>query len=188
MMSTHRPPDPTSGLVIDTRTLGRRAGAMEEIRRSVPAPDGFGSVMIAVPPGAPMEFDLRVESVVEGVLVSGTVTAPLVGECARCLEEVDDETVIDVQELYLYPDQHVDDEEASRIEEDLIDLEPLLRDDVVLELPFTPLCRPHCAGLCPTCGENLNQSPDHDHGDVIDPRWADLAGWQEKSAEPEQGE
>ena len=54
---------------------------------------------------------------------------------------------------------------------DLIDLEPVLRDAVVLELPFQPLCRPDCAGLCPQCGANLNDDPGHEHRPDNDPRW-----------------
>ena len=75
------------------------------------------------------------------------------------------------------PDKEPDDEEASRLDGELLDLEPLLRDTVVLDLPYTPLCRPDCAGLCPDCGADLNADLDHSHGEKIDPRWADLTGW-----------
>lgn len=151
---------------------------MKELVTDVPAPDGMGIDVIGVPPGSPIALELRLESVVEGVLVSGTATVTVTGECGRCLEPIELELVIDVQELYLYPGMEPDDAEASRMEGELIDLEPLIRDEVVLELPFMPLCREECAGLCPTCGANLNADPRHTHGDVIDPRWGDLAGWQ----------
>ena len=100
---------------------------------------------------------------VEGVLVTGTAEVELHGECVRCLSAVEDRVEVDLQELFVYPGSEADEEEASRLEGDLIDLEPLLRDAVVLELPFQPLCRPDCAGLCPQCGANLNDDPGHEH-------------------------
>ena len=133
--------------------------------------------VIGVPPSSPVDLELRLESVVEGVLVTGTAVVQLQGQCARCLEQISYDEEVDLQELYLYPDKEPDDDEASRLEADLIDLEPLLRDTVVLDLPFTPLCRPDCAGLCLDCGANLNKDPDHRHDDHVDPRWAALTGW-----------
>ncbi len=177
MTMSHRHLNPRSGLVIDTHELGRRVGAMKEIQRIAEAPDGIGTDVIGVPPGSSVEFELRLESVVEGVLVTGAAEVTLTGQCGRCLESISFDEEIDLQELYLYPDKEPDDEEASRLEDDLLDLEPLLRDTVVLDLPYTPLCRPDCAGLCPDCGANLNADPDHAHDDRIDPRWAGLSGW-----------
>lgn len=177
MTMFNRHPDPRSGLVIDTHELGRRVGAMKEIQRVAEAPEGIGMDVIGVPPGSPVDLDLRLESVVEGVLVTGTAEVSLQGQCARCLERIDSAEEVDLQELYLYPDKEPDDDEASRIEDELIDLEPLLRDTVVLDLPYTPVCRPDCAGLCPECGANLNADPDHAHDDRVDPRWAGLSGW-----------
>ena len=119
----------------------------------------------------------------EGVLVTGTATVALVGECARCLEAIDDDVTVDLQELFVYDDQrasdrdHGDDEledETGRLEDDLLDLEPLLRDAVVLALPFQPLCEDDCPGLCTECGARLADDPDHAHEAPIDPRWAGL--------------
>ena len=150
---------------------------MKTIQRVAEAPDGIGTDVIGVPPGSSIEFELRLESVVEGVLVTGAAEVTLAGQCGRCLEPISFDEEIDLQELYLYPDKEPDDEEASRLDGELLDLEPLLRDTVVLDLPYTPLCRPDCAGLCPDCGADLNADPDHSHGEKIDPRWADLTGW-----------
>jgi uncharacterized protein len=171
--------DPKSPFVYDVRPLGRQPGAMREARRSVPAPTAFGTELIGVPKGAPLAVDVRLESVTEGVLVTGTVTTPLHGECARCLEPLTDELVVDIVELFAYPDSATDEtssaDEVHRIGADYLDLEPVVRDGIVLGLPWTPLCRPDCAGLCPTCGERLDDLPaDHAH-DTIDPRWAALA-------------
>ena len=176
MSSPHRPLDHRSGLVLDTRDLGRRAGAMKVVQTSVEAPADLGIAVIGVPPGSPVELDLRLESVVEGVLVSGTATVQLRGECVRCLGEVSEELEIDVQELFVYPESDATDDEASRLEGDLVDLEPLLRDGVVLDLPFQPLCREDCQGVCVECGANLNDDPQHTHDAPLDPRWEKLRG------------
>lgn len=174
---SRRLPDHRSGLVLETHELGRRAGTIKQVTRATQAPEGLGIAMIGVPPGSAINLDVTLEAVVEGVLVTGTAEVSLGGQCARCLEQIAESTAVDLQELYLYPGKELDDDEASRIEDELIDLEPLLRDAVVLDLPFTPLCRPDCAGLCPTCGANLNRDPEHSHAEAIDSRWAGLAGW-----------
>lgn len=175
---SHRLPDPRSELVIDVHELKRQAGTMLLVNRTVAAPEDMGIDMIGVPAGSPIVLDLKLESVVEGVLVTGTAQLHLRGECARCLDEISDTEWVEFQELFLYPGKELDDSEAHRIEGESIDLEPVLRDAVVLGLPFTPLCRPDCAGLCLQCGRSLNDEPEHSHGEAIDPRWADLAGWQ----------
>lgn len=177
MTTPRRPRDLTSGLLVQTHELSRRAGEQREISRVAEAPEGMGIDVITVPPSSPIELDLVLESVSEGVLVSGTAAVELIGECARCLEPVEDSLTVDLQELYVYPESEATEEEASRIEDDLIDLEPLIRDEVVLELPFMPLCREDCAGLCPQCGTNLNKHPDHQHEDDVDDRWAALQNW-----------
>jgi uncharacterized protein len=176
MSSPHRPMDPRSGLVLDTHELGRRAGAMKVLRTSVEAPADLGIAVIGVPPGSPVELDLRLESVVEGVLVTGTATVQVRGECVRCLGQISDELEVEIQELYVYPGVELDNDLASRLQGDLIDLEPVLRDAVVLDLPFQPLCRDDCAGLCVKCGANLNENPNHRHESDLDPRWAALRG------------
>ena len=176
MSSPHRPLNPRSGLVLDTHELGRRAGAMKVVRASVEAPADLGISVIGVPLGSPIELDLRLESVVEGVLVSGSATVEVRGECVRCLGEISDELEVDIQELYVYPGVEPDDDLASRLEGDLIDLEPLLRDEVVLDLPYQPLCRDDCLGLCVECGANLNENLDHRHAARLDPRWDALRG------------
>jgi uncharacterized protein len=164
---------------LDLRELGRRAGSMREWDATLPAPAGWGVEMIGVPEGAPVELRLRLESVMEGVLVSGQVDAPVTGQCARCLEPVTDALELDVQELYAYAGSTTEatseEDEVRRIDGDHLDLAPLVRDAVVLTLPLSPTCTPDCAGLCVDCGERLDDLPaDHSH-EVIDPRWAGLA-------------
>ena len=170
----HRPLDRRSDLVLDTHELERRPGALKLVRTNVGAPSDLGIGVIGVPAGSPVELDLRLESVVEGVLVTGAATVAISGECVRCLATIVDGLEIDVQELFVYPGHEAAEDEASRLEGDLLDLEPLLRDAVVLELPFHPLCSPDCAGLCPQCGADLNDHPGHSHEVAPDPRWAAL--------------
>lgn len=171
--------DPRRPFVLDVRELGRRPGSMRAVRVEVPAPAEMAVGMAAVPDGAPLTLDLRLESVVEGVLVSGTVTAPVTAECARCLTPVSDTVSVPVTELFAYPDsateQTSEEDEVSRLVGDLLDLEPVLRDALVLDLPLSPLCRDDCRGLCAGCGERLDDLPaDHTHT-TTDPRWAALA-------------
>lgn len=164
---------------VDLRELGRRAGSMRDLERTVPAPAGFGVEMIGVPEGAPVELHLRLESVMEGVLVSGEVDVPVTGQCARCLEPVEDTLHLDLQELYAYEGSTTEatseEDEVRRIDGEHLDLTPLVRDTVVLTLPLSPTCTPDCSGLCVDCGQRLDDLPaDHSHSQ-LDPRWAGLA-------------
>ena len=150
---------------------------------TVPAPFRIGVELIAIPEGAPVHLDLRLESVSEGVLVSGPVSAPTAGECARCLTPVTGDVQIYLTELFAYPDSKTeattdDDDEVGRVVSDnsgdSVDLAQSIIDAVGMELPFSPVCRDDCPGLCPECGVPLADEPGHHH-DAIDPRWAKLA-------------
>ncbi|HWH00225.1 MAG TPA: YceD family protein [Pilimelia sp.] len=171
--------DPRSPLVLDTRELPRRPGAMRALRRVVPAPEDLGLELVGVPEGTDLSLDLRLESVSEGVLVSGAVTGTVRGECGRCLRPITGALAVTVQELFAYEhsttDATTDSDEIGRLQGDLIDLQPALRDAVVLALPTNPLCRQDCPGLCPECGGHRDELPaDHRH-DQVDPRWAALS-------------
>jgi uncharacterized protein len=149
---------------------------MRTLSRSAPAPADLGFDVLGVPHGTPVDLDLRLESVMEGVLVSGTARAVAAGECVRCLDPIERSIEVELQELYAYPGHERDDDddaELPQLEGDLIDLEPVLRDAVVLALPFQPVCRADCPGLCPQCGERLADDPGHSH-ESTDPRWAAL--------------
>ncbi|MEV4440420.1 YceD family protein [Streptomyces sp. NPDC049577] len=183
--------------MFDTRELGRRPGALKRLSRSIPAPDHLGTEVIGVAEGATVELDLRLESVMEGVLVTGTARAPLTGECVRCLEPLERELDVDFQEMYSYPDADErgrpvaadddaedDEEDMLFLEDDLLGLEPVLRDAVVLALPLQPVCREDCPGLCSECGARLADDPDHHH-ETVDIRWAAL---QELAGSDQDGE
>lgn len=172
--------------MLDTRELGRRPGSQTQVTRTVPAPADLGIEVLAVPEGAPVHLDLRLEAVMEGVLITGTAQAELEGECARCLEPIHDQIEATLQELFVYDDirdsaEAEEDDEVSMLRDDLVDLEPLLRDAVVLALPFQPLCQPDCPGLCSECGARLADDPDHAHDAPIDPRWSALQGLTDES-------
>jgi uncharacterized protein len=151
---------------------------MRKVRRTAEAPADLGTDVIGIPERAVLELDLRLESVMEGVLVSGTVRGRAAGECVRCLADVDPDVTAELQELYAYPGrapEGEDDDDTREFEDDLIDLEPALRDAVVLALPFQPVCREDCPGLCSECGARLADDPEHHH-ELADPRWAALQG------------
>ncbi|BDT88329.1 DUF177 domain-containing protein [Nocardia cyriacigeorgica] len=172
-------PAPDAGFVLDVRNLGRGAGSMRELHRTVTTTERLGLDLIAVPAGAEVELDLRLQAVSEGVLITGTVSAPLTGECSRCLEPFDDEIELSLTELFAYPDsateQTTSEDEVYRMADDLIDLEPVIVDALGVELPLQPLCTPDCAGLCPECGVRMAiAGSDHGH-EILDPRWAGLA-------------
>jgi len=182
---------PRSPLVIDISTLGRRPGSMMTVETTVPSPLRMGVELIAVAEGAPVSLDLRLESVSEGVLVTGTAAAPTTGECGRCLQPITGDVEIDLTELFAYPDSTTDEtteaDEIPRVGRDghfeFVDLEQPIIDAVGLALPFTPVCRPDCPGLCPECGIALDGAgPEHGH-ELIDPRWAKLATLREKTDE-----
>jgi len=161
----------TGPLVVDTLELGRRPGAERTVSLAHDAPADLGSDVYGVPEGSRIDIELRLEAVMDGVLATGTASAQVAGECVRCLRDLHDEFEADFQELYLYADPG---EDELGLEGDLLDLEPVLRDAVVLALPSNPVCDPECPGLCPDCGARLADDPDHTHEAAIDPRWQAL--------------
>jgi uncharacterized protein len=181
--------DHRNPLVFDTHELGRRPGALQRLTRTIDAPKDLGiQGVIGVPEDAPMELVLRLESVMEGVLVTGTARASAKGECVRCLEPLEQVLAADFQEMFSYPDADdrsrpkaepvddaEDDEDTLFLEDGLFDLEPVLRDAVVLALPMQPVCQDDCPGLCSECGARLADDPEHHH-DAVDIRWAALQG------------
>ncbi len=151
---------------------------MITVTDTVASPARIGLDLIGIEAGAPLDLDLRFESVSEGVLVTGSVTAPTVGECSRCLSPMTSTVRIDLTELYAYPDsateQSSEADEVGHVVNDTVDLEQAIVDAVGLELPLSPVCSPDCEGLCPHCGIAMADEPGHSH-ELIDPRWAKLA-------------
>lgn len=168
-------------LVIDTHPWGRDPGTERTETRSIEAPADLGHDVYGVPEGSTIDLELRFEAVMEGVLATGSASAHVSGECVRCLEPLDDDVEVHFQELYLFEDAT---EEEYALEDDLLDLEPLLREAVVLALPQNPWCGPECPGLCPDCGARLADDPEHTHGPAVDPRWSALQDLKSNTPEP----
>lgn len=156
---------------------------MMSFHETVPSPSRIGVELMAIDEGAPLALDLRIESVSEGALVTGTVSAPTSGECGRCLTPITGDVEIDLTELFAYPDSATEAtteaDEVGHVVDQYIDLEQAIVDAVVLALPFTPLCGPDCQGLCPDCGIAMATAEPGHHHEKIDPRWAKLASMRE---------
>jgi uncharacterized protein len=159
--------DPRNPLVFDTRDLG--PGTARTLSRTCAAPEHMGVGLARITAGADLELAVQLEGVAEGVLVTAAVTAPLTGECARCLEPFTAALHVRFQELFTLAADGSDagpygDESYLLDGSGQLDLEPALRDAVVLELPLSPLCEDSCRGLCPECGVRLaDAEPGHGH-------------------------
>jgi uncharacterized protein len=187
----------------NTHELPRRAGEMKEYQLDLEILEPVGVPLVAVPAGDVIEVDMRLESVAEGILLSADIYAIAKGECIRCLDPVEITVERKIQELYRY--EPTNDKGGKRkkhssrtdtsdeIDLDAVDelwldgnemnLEIPIRDAVVLDLPINPLCSEECLGLCPDCGEKWEKLPeDHAH-EVIDARWAGLAGLDFKNSD-----
>ncbi len=164
-----------SPYALRVRDLAHRPGEMREHSLDVEVPDAMGAGVISVRQGAPMHLEVRLEGLHEGVLVSGHASAEAFGECSRCLIEISEPVEVDFAELFAYD---VSEDFDFFVRDDHVDCEPVVRDAVVLSLPFQPVCRPDCPGLDPETGERLADLEDHTPREVLDPRWAALSGFQ----------
>jgi uncharacterized protein len=164
----------TRPFIVQVAALRKVAGTTREVvRRGII--DDLGAVSVSVPDGSVIEADLVLSSYPGGITATGTVTAPWLGECRRCGGPVSGTVNAHVRERYAPVGGKAEDEDAYPLEGDELDLEPLVRDAVLLELPLAPLCMPDCLGLCPQCGTNWNQQP-CSCAPAVDPRWAALDG------------
>ena len=136
-------PHRSSPFSVDVIKLGRRPGAMFPLTGTVASPSHIGLDLNGVEAGAPLDLDLRVESVSEGVLVTGTLSAPITGECSRCLTAFGERIEVALTELFAYPDSvteaTTDEDEVGRVVNDMVDLEQPIIDAIGLELPFSPV-------------------------------------------------
>jgi len=158
--------------LVQVAALRKQSGATREERREGLIP-GLGAVSVVVSDDSPVVLDVTLSSYPGGITAHGTVTASWRGECRRCGGPVQGAVVAEVRERYAPTGGTDRDEEAYPLAGDELDLEPLARDAVLLDLPLAPLCREDCAGLCPTCGANRN-TESCDCTPAADPRWAAL--------------
>ena len=162
-------------LVVPVTELVRRPGSHKHVHAIVDAED-LALPEARVPDGAPIEVDVELQALSDGIVVHGRVTAPWEGVCRRCLQPARGSTAAEVEEVYQVRPTS---EEAFTFDGDAIDLTPLVRENVLVDLPMAPLCRDDCAGLCPTCGADRNLAPCDCRSGATDPRWGlldDLKG------------
>jgi uncharacterized protein len=157
--------------VLPARDIVRRPGEMREHEFSVTLAEAWGEGIVALDAGSQLDLDVRLESVHEGILVTGTVDGEYSGVCGRCLIDIVRPVEVEFQELFAYPGEEETDFE---VQDDHVDLETLVRDATVLSLPFQPVCQPDCPGLDPQTGERLAVSTDKEQAAPIDPRWSVL--------------
>jgi uncharacterized protein len=164
----------TTPYTINVYDLMHRPGEMREQTVTVPVVDHMGEGLVSVPAGATIDADLRFESMHEGILVTAELATTASGVCGRCLIDIALPVQVDFQELFAYSSDEAFDFE---VHDDHVDLEPLIRDAVVLSLPFQPVCRPDCPGLDPETGERLADHPEHKPREIADSRWSALANF-----------
>ncbi|CAH0173464.1 hypothetical protein SRABI128_01093 [Microbacterium sp. Bi128] len=153
------------------RDIERHPGEMREHELDIPTPEKWGEGLLSIAAAEVLEIDVRLESVHEGILVSGTVDTTATGVCGRCLIDITEPVEVEFQELFAYPGDEANDFE---VQDDHVDLENLVRDAIVLSLPFQPVCQPDCLGLDPVTGEKLTESAGDTEQTPADPRWAAL--------------
>ena len=165
---------PASLLNVPVFDLMHRPGEMRERQIDATATEAFGNAVIGVKQGAAIYVEARLESLHDGILVTAEADAHVEGECIRCLDPISDTLRVDIAELFAYSEDEAFD---YTVVDDHVDLEPLVRDAVVLALPFQPVCRPDCPGLDPETGEKLSADSSREPAQRIDPRWSALEGF-----------
>jgi uncharacterized protein len=172
-------------LAVDVRELLHQPGAHKHVVLRAPL-DDLATPVASVPPDRPVTVDAEIESVVEGLLVTGKVSATAVVNCVRRLRDFDHNLEVEVRELFALQPRDDEDEGYAVLPDDRLPLDTMARDAIVLGFPAFPLCRPDCAGLCPVCGSDRN-ADGCGHGDPArtDPRWAGLAGLRSSLEENE---
>lgn len=184
-----RPED--SQWAVSVAQVASRPGQSKPIDTVFPAPSGIGDDIVGVREGADVRVVGSFDSIVDGLVFTGRIEAPLTAECTRCLKPIDPDWTVNATLFFPYDAPGADDgrgtgeveiiagedeaEDVYPLSSDgaFADMESPLRDTLVEALPLQPLCREDCLGLCPQCGVDLNEDPDHHH-DVTDIRFAAL--------------
>ena len=166
------PRPPASPLRVGVKDLVNQPGEMRELTLELDTLEQYGSAIAVVPEGSPMTVEVRLEGLHEGILVSAEVHTTARASCVRCLDTFSFEHQVDFQELFAYSGGEPD---SYTVDHDALDLESVIRDAVVLELPFQPTCSPQCFGLDPETGEKRTTPASENRSEDIDPRWQELA-------------
>lgn len=167
----------TNPFEIAVHDLINKPGTMRRVDFAIDLPEELSNSVVAVPKGTRFELELRLESVHEGILATGGGDTFAVGECSRCLDPIEVEVKVDFVELFAYSLSNEDD---LVVEDEKIDLEQVIRDEVVPNLPSQPLCSETCEGLCVECGVKLSDNPNHEHEGPVDPRWNALKNFEKE--------
>ncbi len=135
----------------------------------------------------PVELDIILENILEGVLAKGSIQTEILTICSRCLNKVYLDLQLDIEEVFVKSKKQAEvlmgkeeAEEVYFITDTKIDLEPAVYQAILLALPIQPLCSEACKGLCPKCGQNLNISKCGCRVDEIDVRMEKLKKLLEK--------
>ena len=169
---------------VSVAQVASRPGQSKEIDATFPAPSGIGDEIVGVDEGTDVSVVGSFDSIVDGLILNARISAPVHAECTRCLKPIQRDWTVNVTSFFPYEDKFAGVDEAEDTSPLLdvgawADLEALLRDTLVEELPLQPLCKPDCKGLCSQCGIDLNENPDHQH-DMTDIRFAALEGLKAK--------
>lgn len=164
---------------VNVATIMHKPGSMRELELDVVVPERIGEGMLYFDKGAELEVDLRLETLVDGILATADVRGTLTGNCSRCLKPLEEDWSGHVAEMFGY---QADESLEYALDGDVINLEGPIRDAVVLDLPFQPLCEPGCLGLDPVTGEKLTE-PLPEVEEAVDPRWAQLEQLLQNDAE-----
>ena len=189
---------------VSVAQVASRPGQSKEIDATFPAPSGIGDEIVGVDEGTDVSVVGSFDSIVDGLILNARISAPVHAECTRCLKPIQRDWTVNVTSFFPYEDKSAAGKggkagkNGKEEEVDIIagedeaedpyplldggawaDLEALLRDTLVEELPLQPLCKPDCKGLCSQCGIDLNENPDHQH-DMTDIRFAALEGLKAK--------
>lgn len=167
------------------------SGTTTHLDLTVPAPEECGVGLIGVPAGANLDLQISLQSVSEGIFVQGQIVTQALGQCSRCAIDITKPMNEPIAELVFWPERRQalisegDDEvEDMPVIEDMhIDLELLIRDAIVLALPFTPLCSPDCQGLCPECGQPWKDLPAGHRYEFLNPAFSALDALAEQMRE-----
>jgi uncharacterized protein len=156
--------------VVDITPLKKAPGSAMQVERTGTI-DGLEVTDVRVPTGEPITVAAHLAWAQEDVVVTATVRTHWESECRRCLKQASGDVSVDVREVY---EPKSDQEETYALSGAQVDLEPLVRDAVLLGLPAAPLCQEGCQGLCPTCGTDLNEGTCDCESSPPDPRWSAL--------------
>lgn len=158
-----------SPFLVHVARLRGRPGEREEVEAAGPLEELATS-------GATVDTDVVFQGTIEAIegarlVAVGHARATWQGECRRCLKVASGDIDVAVREIY---ESDATEGETYPLDGDWANLEPMIRESIMLEIPVAPLCKDDCKGLCPECGVDRNTTDCDCEPDLSDPRWAAL--------------